>query len=336
MGEEKLDNTTATMRGLRDLEDLARSKGDTATATWAGAKAADLEARFENDWWMPEIPQHADSLGEGNTKIQQRHWIGVTPMEIETVRDGKTVPGLTTKAHGDRALDLREKSCYGDDFGLYHTGAPGCDPAVSDRPAERSTFTLNTSIMAVGEGNYGRLGPNQQRRFTTANRRLQLPDFDEQPGAMPEIAPSPDYGRSIDRHFNERAMVLQAWGNYGTAWPVVHQQLGVRPDLGRGSLEVVPQLPPDQSRIAGEAIRLGSGAADVSAERQGTRYRTTVSVGGPVSRLVIGHTLPAGSTVASVRLDGAPAAHATRETNRGLEVTVPTTAGRHVLEVTSG
>ena len=119
--------------------------------------------------------------------------------------------------------------------------------------------------MAVGEGNYGRLGPAQQRRFTTANRRLQLPDPDEQPGAMPEIAPSPDYGRSIDRPFHDRAMVLQAWGTYGTLWPVVHQQLGVRPDLGRGRLEVTPQVPQGQRRVAGENIRLAEGSADVSA-----------------------------------------------------------------------
>ena len=105
--------------------------------------------------------------------------------------------------------------------------------------------------MAVGEGNYGRLGAQQQRRFTAANRRLQLPDFDEQPGAMPEIAPSPLNGRTIDRSFLERPMVLQAWGAYGTAWPVVHQHLGVRPDLGRGRLEVTPQLPPYEQRIAG-------------------------------------------------------------------------------------
>jgi len=71
--------------------------------------------------------------------------------------------------------------------------------------------------MAVAEGNYGRL--DAQRRFVTANRRLQLPSFDEQPGAMPEIAPSPDYGRSIDLPLTERAMVLQAWGNYGTICP---------------------------------------------------------------------------------------------------------------------
>ncbi len=33
MGEEKLDNTVYTIRGLRDLADLAASKGDTATRT---------------------------------------------------------------------------------------------------------------------------------------------------------------------------------------------------------------------------------------------------------------------------------------------------------------
>ena len=339
MGPEKLDNTTATMRGLRDLEDLAKSKGDSATAAWAGEKAADLEARFEDAWWMPEIPQHADSLGEADQKIQQRHWIGVTPMEIETVRDGLTLPGLTTKEHGDQALDLREKPCYGDAFGLYHTGSPGCDPAQSDRPAERTIFTLNTSIMAVGEGNYGRLGPSQQQRFTTANRRLQLPDYDEQPGAMPEIAPSPDYSPtgSIGKKFTERAMVLQAWGNYGTAWPVVHQQLGVRPDAGRGSLTVVPQVPGGQSRIGGSAIRLGeAGAAAVQASRIDKTYTTKVRVGEPISKLAIGHTLPAGSQVAKAELDGVPVTPQTRITNRGLEVTVETTAGIHTLVVTAG
>jgi hypothetical protein len=136
-------------------------------------------------------------------------------------------------------------------------------------PAERTTFTLNTGIMAVGEGNYGRLGTAQQQRFTDANARLQLPEPDEQPGAMPEIAPSPDYGRSIERKFTERTMVLQAWGAYGTAWPVVHQQLGVRPDLGRGRLEVVPQVP-GAAPIEGRDIRLGAdGTVDVRAERAG-------------------------------------------------------------------
>ena len=176
MGEEKLDVAVYTIRGLRDLADLARSRGDRATASWALERARDLERRFEAEWWMPEVPQHADSLADpGNAKLQQRHWIGAIPMEAELVRGGRIVPGLATFPHGEAALALRETRCYSGDFGLFHTGIPGCDP-VAGGTGERKVFTLNTAIMAVGEGNYGRLGPDQQGRYTAGNRRLQLPD----------------------------------------------------------------------------------------------------------------------------------------------------------------
>ncbi len=341
MGEEKLDNTVYTIRGLRDLADMAASKGDSATVVWANDKARRLRDRFESVWWMPGVPQHADSLDDpGNAQLQQRHWIGVTPMEVELPRRMRVGPrpGLTTRRHGVPALRLRETACYGDAFGLFHTGAPGCDPIVSDAPAERVTFTLNTALMAVAEGNYGRLDDDEQRRFTTANRRLQLPSPDEQPGAMPEVAPSPDYGRSIDLHLNERAMVLQAWGNYGTVWPVVHQQLGVRPDLGNGRLQVVPQVPPGSPGLSGENIRLGRGWVNVWAEASGGTYRTEVRAKVD-ARVRLGHTLPFGARVASVRLNGAPANYKVRDTHRGREVLVRagTTSDQEVLVIrTSG
>src|SRR3712207_2115174 len=168
--------------------------------------------------------------------------------------------------------------------------------------------------MAVGEGNYGRLGTDQQQRFTSANAKLQFIPV-EQPGAMPEIAPSPDYGESLSdtcevncylRAFTERAMVLQAWGAYGTIWPVVHQQLGVRPDMGRRALEVTPQVPPQYTQgLSGENIRLGSGSVDVSASAIDGTYRTTVA---PtllsLKKLTIGHTVPRDAEVVSVTLDG--------------------------------
>ena len=334
MGEEKLDVTTATIRGLYDLADLADSKGDRGTRGWARSHAREMESAFEAAWWMPEVPQHADSLDDpGNVKVQQRHWIGVTPMEVELVKDGRVSPGLTTFDHGNAALALREEPCYGDDFGLYHTGCGGGPTGAG----ERSIFTLNTAVMAVGEGNYGRLGPGQQQRFTAANRRLQLPDPDEQPGAMPEIAPSPDYGRSINKPFYDRAMVLQAWGTYGTLWPVVHQQLGVRPDMGRRALEVTPQVPQGQSRVAGSNIRLAGGAVDVAASHSGDTYRTSVALGVPLSRFTIGHTLPRGASVRAVTLDGQPVAHSANLTNRGLEVlVVAPPSGSHELVVSAG
>jgi len=347
MGEEKLDVTTSTIRGLYDLADMARSKGDGRTFAWAKTRADRMLRKFERSWWMPEVPQHADSLDipdngvNDNTRIQQRHWIGVTPMEIELVRNNRTVPGLTTRAHGNAALDLRETPCYGGigdgpefNEGLYHTGEPGCDPAQSSRPPERVIFTLNTAIMAVGEGNYGRLGPDQQQRFTAANAELQFVP-DEKPGAMTEIAPSPDYGRSINRPFNERAMVLQAWGAYGTIWPVVHQQLGVRPDMGRGELEVVPQVPEDSSPVSGENIRLGDGSVAVSAKAEENRYTTTVDPEVTLQELVVGHTVPRTEEVASVTLNGSPTEnYEVRKTNRGKEVLVQAdTTGKQRLVV---
>jgi glycogen debranching enzyme len=64
MGEEKLDNAVYTIRGLYDLADMARSKGDAETANWAEDKARSMQRRFEAAWWFGQegATQYADSL----------------------------------------------------------------------------------------------------------------------------------------------------------------------------------------------------------------------------------------------------------------------------------
>ena len=355
MGVEKLDNSVYLIRGLYDLADLARAERDPATYEWASDLARRLHQRFEDTWWYPlpppDGPQYADSIddppvGVDNNRQQDKHWIGVTPMEAELTIDGMAVPGLATFDHGNQALALRETDCYSGqrpyNLGLFHTGCFG----GPDGTGERTIFGLNTAIQAVGEGNYGRLGPGQQQRYTDAEAEPMFGQPytggtpDEQPGSLPEILPSPDFDRAgprdanIDRCWSCRAMFVQAWGHYGTVWPVVHQQLGVRPDMGRRALEVVPQLP-SNAPIAGEDIRLGRGKLDlVAASRQGRDYRTKVDTGSAgVRELVIGHTLPRGSRVESVRLDGRRVDWRETKTNRGLEVTVKTRPGEHRLVV---
>ena len=100
MGTEKLDNTVYTIRGLRDLADLAASKGDTATRTWATDKAVDLEKRFDAAWWNgADTRQYADSLQDpGNVQVFQRHWIGVTPAEVELKRPGQPDGPLASRS----------------------------------------------------------------------------------------------------------------------------------------------------------------------------------------------------------------------------------------------
>jgi hypothetical protein len=265
-------------------------------------------------------------------------------MEAELQVQGRTVPGLAPYPHGTAALAGREDDCYSGtaplNRGLFHTGCGG----GATGEGEEIVFGLTTSIQSVGEGNYGRLGPGQQRRYTHA---LAQPMFaepatggtpDEQPGAMPEIFPSPDQGANIDRCWTCRSMFMQAWGNYGTAWAVVHQWLGIRPDLGMDRLEVAPQVPEGQQSVAGHRIRLGDGFAAVRATHTGRTYRTVVDVPRAVGaeHLTVGATLPRGATVARVVLDGKVVHRWTaRTTNRGLEVTVPTRSGSHTVVVVS-
>src|SRR5439155_1549070 len=122
---------------------------------------------------------------------------------------------------------------------------------------EKVIFGLNASIQSVGEGNYGRFGPGEQQRYLDALTQTMFGEPatggtpDEQPGAMPEIFPSPDQGANIDRCWTCRSMFMQAWGNYGTAWAVVHQWLGVQPDLGNGHVAFVPQVPQGQTKVSG-------------------------------------------------------------------------------------
>ncbi len=166
MGPEKLDNTVYFIRGLYDLADMARSKHDGATYSWATNLARRLHRRFEAEWWMDDESLHADSLGESNEKIQQKHWITVTPMEAELTVKGRPAPGLATFDHGTRSLALHETDCFSGELpynrGLFHTG---CDGGPMGQ-GERTIFGLNTAIQSVGEGNYGRLGPGQQQRYT--------------------------------------------------------------------------------------------------------------------------------------------------------------------------
>ncbi|HZC70847.1 MAG TPA: hypothetical protein VE442_09150 [Jatrophihabitans sp.] len=342
MGAEKLDNAVYTVRGLYDLADMAKSKHDQATFTWAMQNAQDLQQRFESTWWNEAAQQYSDSLSDpGNNQLFQQYWIGQTPMEAELHIGNQVQPGLAQFSHGDAALAGRENACYSGtppfNPGLFHTGCTG----PPNGQGEKVIYGLTTSIQSVGEGNYGRLGPGQQQRYIHA---LAEPMFaepatggtpDEQPGAMPEIFPSPDQGANIDRCWTCRSMFMQAWGNYGTAWAVVHQWLGVEPDLGNGLLAVVPQVPQGQTTVQGRDIRLGNGSADVAATHDGSTYTTKLDVSSNVrAAVVIGHTLPRGATPASVTLDGqAVTNYQIRQTNRGTEVTVGTGTGAHTLTI---
>jgi hypothetical protein len=335
MGDEKLDNTVYAVRGLLDLAEMAASKHDTATLKWARHKANDLRSRFEKAWWYGKSTKsYADSLqNPDNTKLFQRYWIGLTPIEAELPASGHTPAGpLASLAHARTTVKQHERPCFTGTNGLYHTGTgassdargntpPTCDTTVSAAPADREIFTLTTSIAAVAEAALGR---EQSRIYSDDNARVQLaPKVVEVPGDMPEISPSPlpDFGSNIDKKFTERSSGLQSWGTYGVLWPVVHFDLGVAPDLGRGRLSVVPQVPAGQHRVAGANIRLGHGSVDVTATHANGALTTMVHRQ-VAAQLTVGAVLPAGAHATTVRLNGHRVDYRVVHTARGREVLV--------------
>jgi hypothetical protein len=342
MGQEKLDVAVYTIRGLLDLADMAAAKGDRATAAWATAQAVQRARKFERTWWYGgDANSYADSLSDpGNVKLYQRYWIGAVPMEAELPAGGS----VASDAHGTIALAQRERDCFTGEFGFFHTGTgptsdpagnkgPSCDSVVSAVQSERDIFSLGNAIMAVAEGNYGRLA--QQRHYTDANARSQLdPSVWEMPGAMPEILPSPDFGTNMSKDFLSRSSVMQAWGAYGVLWPVIHQQLGVAPDLGHGALSVVPQVPAGQREIAGSDILVGAGRLYVRATHRGAVLSVTVNAA-VRARLTLGAVLPDGARVASVTLDGHRAGARRVTTARGDQLVVNArSSGKHTLVIT--
>jgi len=330
LGADAVDVAVYTIRGLYDLADMAASKGDTATQQWADSHAAAMVKQFSGAWWMPSIPQFADSLADpANTQLMQRWWTGVTPMEAELYPDGVPQPGLVPPSQALPALALRQTSCYSGTYGMYVEGAPGCDPGTYQGHTQQA-YTLNTGVMAVGLGNYGLLGP--QQRYTDDLAQLQVGSAAEQPGAMPEIGPSPDFTANINEPFNERSSLDQAWGTYGVLWPIVHQQLGVDPQLGNGLLEVLPSVPPGQTSVSGTDIKVGTGSIDVAARRDGSSYTTTVTAR-LACTLHVGATLPAGARIHQVTLNGSPAGYTVRDTNAGRQVLVTTRCGAQPARV---
>jgi hypothetical protein len=315
MGAIKLDVAVYTIRALNDLAEMADSKGDGATRDWAAKKAGALAKNFTPDWWIPSQGLFADSLALNQivqtdppaalgtlpiTQLEQLYWTNATPMETS----------FASVLDASIALTQLESSAFTGKTGFYQQAAPA--------PGGSQASAVNTGVMAIAEANYGRMDQSLGYVSFIADE-LDV----EQPGALPELFPSPDY-----QYFPSfgGAMVMQAWSSYGIHWPLVELYLGIKPNAPARTLSVVPDLPSTWNELSVDHLRVGSSQIEVSVRRAGINYFVTVEA--PVGWiLTIGYTLPAKTQVKSVRLNGSPASFQIVPTNRGEEVHVRTNSG---------
>ena len=113
-----------------------------ATRRWAANKAAGLErASRRRGGTASDTRQYADSLNDpGNAQVFQRHWIGVTPAEVELKRPGRPDGPLASLAHARAARRaargaLATRARSGSSTPVRGTTSPPTTPR--DRPATR-------------------------------------------------------------------------------------------------------------------------------------------------------------------------------------------------------
>ena len=232
------------------------------------------------------------------TQLEQLYWTNATPMETN----------FASVLDASIALPKLESSAFTGTTGFYQQAATG----------GRQASAVNTGVMAIAEANYGRM--DQSLRYVS----FVADELDvEQPGALPELFPSPDY--TYFPPFGG-AMVMQAWSSYGIHSPLVESYLGIKPNAPARTLSVVPDLPSSWNELSVDHLRVGSSQIAASVRRSGMNYLITVEA--PVGwRLTIGYTLPANTQVQSVRLNGSPASFQIVLTNRGEEIRVLTNSG---------
>ena len=323
MGEEKLDNTVYTIRGLYDLADLARSKGDAATETWArdeGRRPASAASTPRGGMTRRAAVRR---LAEGS-----RQRAGLPEALDRRDADGGGADDRRPGRAGRRAARARRRRARRPrgpvllaatrpyNHGLFHTACGGGPTGAG----ERTIFGLNTAIQAVGEGNYGRLGATQQKRYTDAEIE---PMFGEPYTAATRCttrrarrtsSPAPRRRSSRRRTSTARAArrerrALHALPLDGDAGvepvrdhvagraPAARRAAGPRPRRPRRSCRSCRRRPRSRARTSGSA----TGALKlVQASRSGNALHDDGRHGlrAGARRLAVGHTLPRGSKVA--------------------------------------
>jgi len=135
-------------------DDLWPDGAGNVEASVLGADAVDVAmvAKFSAAWWMPSIPQFADSLNDpSNSQNMQRWWTEVTPTEAELYLGTTPQPGLVPPSEALPALKLRETSCYSGTYGMYVEGGPGCDPGTYTGHTQQA-YTLQHRRHGGGPG----------------------------------------------------------------------------------------------------------------------------------------------------------------------------------------
>lgn len=257
---ELIDTAVYTWSALRAGSRMAELFGEREPSERYAALAERLGEKINRGLWLEEEGLYADAMApvgkvlermplyisrarDGNAEAAARemermqaamqemdreaeqpwlfkNWVVNTPMET----------GLAPRDQAVRALDRMGTDEFTGPWGTYLSGMH-----------RTHMMTISTGVQAVAEARYDRM--DEALRYmrliaSTFNRRL--------PGSISEM--SPDYG-----------CFVQAWTNYGIAWPLIRFMFGIRPAAYWRRLELRPRLPQEWRDASVSRVEIGDG-----------------------------------------------------------------------------
>lgn len=309
---ECLDVASYTWEALTHLAELARVMGDTATLTVATNKAATLAERIRSEWWLEAEGLFADvratvqevtaalqridgletdpgwqwvkpqadqahrlfdtQLHARNAEAQDvdlpwllRHWVVMCPMEV----------GLATPEQAERAFPRLLSPEFCNAWGMM---------LHPDRP---DVMSINTGLLALALVRYGYIDDALQ---LVQQMAATLPQH--MPGAISEALP-------------DQWCFLQLWSALGIISPIVEGVLGIEPNAGAQTLQVVPHLPAGWPTVTLERVQVGDASFTIQVTQSATQYRLVVTQNqGQAHHLLVGFYLPPSAAVEAVQLNG--------------------------------
>lgn len=217
MGPFKLDSVAYLYHALQSLMVIADALGaDAERIRWRDA-AAQLAARFEQEWWIESESLYADSLQRDGTPQLDGHWTAIVP--------GHT--GLADPTRRQRVYQ-RIRREFVNQWGLVHT-----------RGREELVWTLPTGLLALEAFAQGDVetGLKLLRNIGVTSEHGSL-------GLLKELIP-------------QGICFVQLWSTGLFAQGITQGLFGLAPDATRRHLALDPQLPADWPQMTLRDVACG-------------------------------------------------------------------------------
>jgi len=311
---ECIDIASYTWEALTFLAEMARILDDTATLALATTNAATLAETIRNDWWLADEGLFADVRATGQEvqavlqRIDQlqsepdwewlgaqvsqahrlfdaqisaraggaqdiklawllRHWVVMCPVEV----------GIATPEQATRTFQRLLSTEFCNEWGMML------------HPERHDVMSINTGLLALALSRYGWIDAALklvQQTAATLNLRT--------PGAISEALP-------------DQWCFLQLWSTLPIISPLVEGVLGIDPNAGEHTLQVIPHLPTGWPEATLERLAVGDQTFTITAKQSTTEYSLRVQADGTQDKdyaLTVGFYLPADTAIVDVQVNG--------------------------------